>query len=161
MGLFFKKPKTYEVRAPFSGDVIAIENLKDQTFSTKTLGDGLAIRPHDDGVVKAPIDGEICALMDTRHAYGIHTKGDFELLIHIGQDTVKMNGDGFTNSVKDGSKFVVGDELGTFDIAKIKKAGYEIDTPVILIENDHFVVTDKTNASHVNAGDLLYVVKEK
>lgn len=156
MGLFFKKKPAVDnnvIYAPIKGKVVPIESLKDETFAKKVMGDGIAILP-DEGKVYSPVNGTISALMDTKHAYGITADGGFELLIHIGQDTVNLKGEGFTCNVKDGQKIKKGDLLGTFDMAVIKDKGYNLATPVILIAGDH-TISEKTNAKTINVGDIL------
>jgi len=159
MGLFFKKEKTFEVLAPFDGTVVPIESLKDQTFATKVMGDGIGIIPTSEEVI-CPIKGVISSLLDTKHAYGITSEDEFDLLIHIGQDTVEMNGDGFETFVKEGQQVKPKEKLGSFNISKIKEKGYEIATPIILIDGD-FVIKEKTSATNVHAGDVLFTVAKK
>jgi len=158
MGLFdrFKKKKEDEniIFSPLNGDVVAIESLKDKTFADKVMGDGIAIIPTE-GKVYAPCDGTINAVLDTHHAYGMTADAGFEILIHVGQDTVNLKGEGFTCNVKEGDHVKKGDVLGTFDKEAIKAKGYNLATPVILIAGGEFNIASKTSAAHVNAGDVL------
>ena len=99
MGFFTKK---IEIKSPIKGKLIDITDVKDEAFSSKALGDGMAIIPAD-GKVCSPIDGEVVTMIDTNHAIGLETKG-VEILIHIGMDTVKLEGKHFKSNVKEGYK---------------------------------------------------------
>ena len=123
--------------APIEGNVIPRESIPDETFASGVLGDGVGIEP-EIGEVSAPFDGEISSVTDTRHAIGITGPGGMEVLIHVGVDTVKMNGDGFTLLVGEGEKVKAGQKLMEFDIAKIKAAGYSTTTAVLLTNSDDY-----------------------
>lgn len=135
--------------APIKGNIINREAIPDETFAAGVLGDGVGIEP-EVGEVVAPFDGEISSVTDTRHAVGITGPGEMEVLIHVGIDTVNMNGDGFELFVSEGDKVKAGQKLMTFDIAKIKAAGYSTTTAVLLTNSDDYpefkiVKTGKTN----------------
>lgn len=125
------------VYAPIEGNVIPRESIPDETFASGVLGDGVGIEP-EIGEVTAPFDGEISSVTDTRHAIGISGPGGMEVLIHVGVDTVKMNGDGFTLLVGEGEKVKAGQKLMEFDIAKIKAAGYSTTSAVLLTNSDDY-----------------------
>lgn len=122
---------------PVKGNVIARESIPDETFASGMLGDGVGIEP-ELGVVVAPCDGEIASLTDTRHAIGMTTAGGLEILIHVGIDTVNMKGDGFTLFVSQGEKVRAGQKLLTFDLDKIKAAGYSTTTAVLVANSFMF-----------------------
>ncbi len=122
-----------EVLAPAVGKVIAREEIPDETFASGVLGEGVAIEP-EEGVIFAPFDGEVALVADTKHAVGLTNDAGFELLIHVGIDTVAMNGDGFEAQVREGQKVRKGDVLLTFDREKIRKANHP-DCVVILLKN--------------------------
>lgn len=125
------------VYAPVSGKVVPSEKIPDETFATGVLGRGVGIEPAE-GIVVAPFDGVISFTADTRHAVGISSPDGMELLIHVGVDTVAMKGDGFRCFVKEGQKVCAGDQLISFDQAKIAAAGYP-DVVVVLVSNsDHY-----------------------
>ena len=137
------------VFAPIQGNVIPRENIPDETFASGVLGDGVGIEP-ETGEVVAPFDGEISSVTETRHAIGITGSGGMELLIHVGVDTVKMNGDGFTVLVSEGDKVRAGQKLMTFDISKIKAAGYSTTSAILLTNSDdypsyHVIKTGRSN----------------
>ena len=116
-----------------SGNVIPSEEIPDETFATGVLGRGVGIQPSE-GVVVAPFDGEISTVADTKHAVGLSSPDGMELLIHIGVDTVAMNGDGFQTFVQEGQKVKAGEKLITFDRKKIAAAGHP-DVVVVLVTN--------------------------
>ncbi len=120
------------VLQPTRGRVIPREAIPDETFSAGILGDGVGIEP-EEGVVVAPFDGEITSLADSKHAIGIEANG-MEVLIHVGIDTVSMNGDGFVPAVREGDTVRAGQKLLAFDCEKIKAAGHP-DTVVVLLTN--------------------------
>ncbi len=122
-----------EVKAPANGEVIAREAIEDETFASGVLGDGVGIRPSA-GYVVAPFDGEITSVADSKHAIGLASPSGMELLIHVGVDTVAMNGDGFDPQVAEGDQVKAGQLLLNFDIAKIKAANHP-DTVVVLLTN--------------------------
>ena len=133
-----KKPvNPKEVGAPVKGNVIARTDIPDATFASGVLGDGVGIEPAK-GIVVAPFDGEITSTTDTKHAVGIRNSEKMELLIHVGVDTVKMNGEGFEMFVKEGDTVKKGQKLITFDIKKIEAAGFRATTAVLLTNSDEF-----------------------
>lgn len=123
--------------APLKGNVIPREEIPDETFASGVLGDGVGIEP-ETGVVVAPFDGEISSVTETRHAVGITGPGEMEVLIHVGIDTVNMKGDGFELFVSEGERVKAGQKIMTFDIDKIKAAGYSTTTAVLLTNSDDY-----------------------
>lgn len=123
--------------APVKGNVISRDAIPDETFASGMLGDGVGIEP-EVGVVVAPCDGEIASLTDTRHAVGMTGAGGLEILIHVGVDTVNMKGDGFELFVKMGDQVKAGQKLLTFDIGKIKAAGYRTTTAVLVANSYNY-----------------------
>ena len=123
--------------APIQGTIIPRNEIPDDTFAAGVLGDGVGIDP-EEGVVVAPFDGEISSVTDTKHAIGITGPADMEVLIHVGVDTVNMKGDGFELLVEEGQKVKAGQKLMTFDIAKIKAAGYSPVAAVLLTNSDDY-----------------------
>ena len=122
-----------KILQPTKGRVIPQEEIPDETFAAGVLGAGVGIEP-EEGIVVAPYDGEISTVAESKHAIGITGAGDMELLIHVGVDTVAMNGDGFTPLVAEGDHVKAGQEILRFDRAKIKAAGHP-DTVVVLLTN--------------------------
>lgn len=142
-------PSEKALFSPIKGTIISREEIPDETFASGILGDGVGIEP-ETGEVVAPFDGEIVSVTDTRHAVGISGPDGMEVLIHVGIDTVNMNGDGFALFVAAGDKVTTGQKLMTFDIAKIRAAGYSTTTAVLLANSDDYpdfriVKTGKTD----------------
>ena len=147
-GFFKKKNEVKELKAMINGSVISVTEVKDDVFSSCMLGKGIAIHPAD-GVVVAPADGEITVTMEgTNHAVGIRVAEGFDLLIHIGIDTVSLNGEGFTSHIQMGQKVKAGDRLITFDKALVESKGLCSDVIMIALDNPALPeVTYKTGIS--------------
>ena len=140
MGFFKKKEKeepVKELRAIVSGHVIPITEVADPVFSSKALGDGVAIRPEGQ-VITAPCSGEISMVAETGHAVGITVNDGAELLLHIGLDTVSLNGEGFRVMIKQGKKVKQGDVLLEFDKALVERKGLATDCILIVTNADDF-----------------------
>lgn len=133
------------VTAPLSGRVIPMEEIPDQVFSQGILGEGVGIEPTGN-VVVAPADATVCSVIeDSRHAVGLTLDNGAELLIHVGIDTVSMNGDGFQHHVKEGDRVHLGDKLITFDPEKIKAAGHPTTTAFLVTDPGDLAPTFETN----------------
>ena len=144
--------------SPIVGQAVALENVNDPVFSSGAMGQGIAVKPSE-GVVYAPADAEVTIAFATGHAFGLKTANGAEILIHVGIDTVSMNGDGFEQKVAQGDKVKAGDVLGTFDSAKIAAAGLD-DTTMVIVTNtaDYASVTPVANGA-VAKGDAIIEVK--
>ena len=119
--------------SPIVGQVVDLKDVNDPVFSSGAMGQGVAVKPSE-GVVYAPADAEVTIAFATGHAYGLKTANGAEILIHVGIDTVSMNGDGFDQKVAQGDKVKAGDVLGTFDTAKIAATGLD-DTTMVTVTN--------------------------
>lgn len=151
--------KQIEIVSPIKGEVLKLEVIKDDAFASGVLGKGVAILP-DEGKVFAPADGTVSTLFPTLHALGIETDNGAEILIHIGLDTVQLNGEGFKAMVKQGDHIKRGQLLITFDKEFIEKKGYCIQTPVIVTNTDEFLDVVEVAKEQVNSGDsLLKILK--
>lgn len=115
---------------PIEGEIIPITEVEDPVFAEKMMGDGFAIVPANGSVV-SPVDGEIMNVFPTKHAIGIKSKQGYEILIHVGLETVNLKGEGFTALVKEGDQISKGTEILTFDLDYIKKSAPSTVTPVI------------------------------
>ncbi|WP_310608596.1 PTS beta-glucoside transporter subunit IIABC [Buttiauxella brennerae] len=141
-----------DILAPMSGTVLEMNQVPDSTFASGLLGGGAAIIPLT-GKVIAPFSGEVASLFETRHAIGLLSDSGIEMLIHIGIDTVKLNGQHFTSHVKVGDKIKPGDLLIEFDRQAILDAGYDLATPVIISNSDEYTaVTRMTNSHSIDSG---------
>ena len=153
MGLFdvFKK-KGIILGAPLEGECVSLKQVNDPTFSEEILGKGIAIVPAD-GKVYAPANGEISTVFPTGHALGLTTEDGVEVLIHIGLDTVKLNGQHFTIRANAGDKVRKGDLLIEADIEQIKAAGYDVITPMIICKTTDFASVEGKTGKTVKPGD--------
>lgn len=145
-----------EVFSPLSGNAIAMEDVPDETFAAKVLGDGMAVVPSE-GKVYAPFDGTVDMVYDTKHALGL-SQGNMEMLIHVGINTVELGGKFFTTHVSDGQSIRKGDLLLEFDMNGIKNAGYNLTTPVIITNSDDYDNLWKKDAGAIRHGELLMKV---
>ncbi|EAE7487624.1 PTS beta-glucoside transporter subunit IIBCA [Listeria monocytogenes] len=119
------------IYSPLQGELIALNDVKDEVFSAGIMGAGVAILPAS-GEIRAPFDGTVLSVFQTKHAIGLISKQGVELLIHVGLDTVNLNGQFFDIEVSESEEIKKGDLLGTFELDTIKKAGYDITTPIIV-----------------------------
>ncbi len=150
--------KQETVFSPMKGDVIALSQVKDEAFSTGALGKGIAIEPIE-GKVYSPVDGVLTSLFSSGHAIGITSNNGVDVLIHVGQDTVKLKGKYFTPKVKQGDTVKKGDLLMEFDVEAIKAAGYVLTTPVIISNSGNYLDVIETGKKSVSyQEDLLTVV---
>jgi PTS system glucose-specific IIA component len=142
--LFGKKESVEHITAPLNGKVLDITEVPDPVFSQKMMGEGVAIEPTD-GQVVSPIDGEVVSVFPTKHAVGLKTKSGLELLIHIGLETVNLNGEGFESFVQAGDKVKRGDKLISFDLGIIKEKATSTITPIIITNTDEMVESVEKN----------------
>ena len=123
-----KTAETLIVTAPLSGQAVALEQVPDEVFSEKVLGEGLAIIP-DEGKLYSPVTGEISSIAETLHAYGFSSDDGLEVLVHVGLDTVGLKGEGFKPLVQVGDRVKAGDLIAEIDLDFIKSKGLQTITP--------------------------------
>lgn len=143
---------------PIVGDVVALADVNDPVFSSGAMGQGIAVKPSQ-GVVYAPADAEVSIAFPTGHAFGLKTTDGAEVLIHVGIDTVSMNGEGFEAKVAQGDKVKAGDVLGTFDSNKIAAAGLDDTTMVIVTNTVDYASVAPVATGSVAKGDAVIEVK--
>ncbi|MQQ02598.1 PTS beta-glucoside transporter subunit IIBCA [Streptococcus mitis] len=143
---------------PIVGDVVALADVNDPVFSSGAMGQGIAVKPSQ-GVVYAPADAEVSIAFPTGHAFGLKTTDGAEVLIHVGIDTVTMNGEGFEAKVAQGDKVKAGDVLGTFDSNKIAAAGLDDTTMVIVTNTADYASVAPVATGSVAKGDAVIEVK--
>ncbi len=143
---------------PIVGEVVALADVNDPVFSSGAMGQGIAVKPSQ-GVVYAPADAEVSIAFPTGHAFGLKTADGAEVLIHVGIDTVTMNGDGFEAKVSQGDKVKAGDVLGTFDSNKIATAGLDDTTMVIVTNTADYASVAPVATGSVAKGDAVIEVK--
>lgn len=162
MGLFdFMKGKTSldnMLTAFADGMVVPMEQIPDEVFSQGIMGTCCGIEP-DNGKVFAPADGTVSQLTDTLHAVGLSI-GDMEILIHAGIDTVEMNGEGFTNEVREGQTVKKGDLLLTIDLEKVRAAGHPATVILAVTNSDDFATVEAEASGKVRVGDSLLRVRK-
>ncbi|GFK29814.1 beta-glucoside-specific PTS transporter subunit IIABC [Tetragenococcus halophilus] len=152
------KNKDVILESPVKGEVLPLTRVNDDVFSSGLVGDGLAIEPTE-GQLTAPIAGEVTMVFETNHALGIKTDNGAELLLHIGVDTVKMDGKGFHSYVQQGDRVEQGQQLITFDIDQIKRSGFEA-TVICVITNNNFEVIPSIDQGNVSFEDQLFTVSQ-
>lgn len=155
--LFGKKeeqPKTITVYAPLTGGLLTLEEVPDPVFSQKMMGDGLAVKPSE-GIVVSPVDGEVIQVFPTKHAIGIKALNGAEILLHIGIETVGLNGEGFTTLINEGDKVKAGDQLVEFDLTFVTEKAASTITPVIITNGDQMATIDKKTVSETVAGETV------
>ena len=152
--------KDVEIKAPVNGKAIDLSEVKDEVFAGGALGKGVAIIP-EDGRICAPCDGVVSLVYPTGHAIGIQSENGAELLIHIGMDTVTLEGKCFDIKVKQGQAVKAGELLIEADLEGIRSAGLDITTPIVVTNVDDYVDITVENVGNIKAGDrLLYCISK-
>lgn len=146
------------ILSPIVGSIVDLKDVNDPVFSSGAMGQGIAVKPSE-GVVYAPADAEVTIAFATGHAYGLKTKNGAEILIHVGIDTVSMNGEGFNQQVAQGDKVKAGDVLGTFDATKIAAAGLDDTTMVIVTNTADYVSVTPVAEGAVTKGEAVIELK--
>ncbi|OON41099.1 PTS beta-glucoside transporter subunit IIABC [Izhakiella australiensis] len=154
------EPMDYYVLAPMSGKIVPLDEVPDPTFASGLLGQGCGIVPSE-GKVFAPFAAEVASLFKTKHAIGLQSDDDVELLIHVGIDTVKLDGQHFTAHVQPGDRVQAGDLLVEFDIPAIRAAGYDLSTPIVISNHEDFSAVTSASAGHIDAGQLMISIKKQ
>lgn len=150
--------KTITLYSHMNGTAVKLENVEDEVFSQKILGEGAAVEPSE-GKLYAPCDGKIDSVFDTKHAVNMVSDDGVEILLHIGIDTVKLGGQYFEAHVSDGQEVKKGDLLISFDMDKIKAAGYKVTTPIIIGNTDDYASVEPVAQNSVSAGDMILKIK--
>lgn len=145
------------IASPLKGEIVPLTEVKDETFASEMMGKGIAINPTE-GKVVSPINGTVQMIFKTKHAIGLKSEDGAEILIHIGMDTVQLDGKHFIAHVKDGDKVKVGDTLVEFDMDAIKKEGYELVTPVIITNTMDYLEIVPKEIKSVNAGEDIITI---
>lgn len=147
----------FSITSPIQGRAVALSEVEDQTFSSGMLGPGMAVVPSE-GPVVSPIDGEVLVAFPTGHAYGLRAASGVELLIHVGMDTVELDGKHFTPKVKAGDKVLRGMPLVEVDWAAVGAAGYQTVTPIVVSNAAAYEGIEEKGSGTVHRGDALYTV---
>ncbi|WP_374718721.1 PTS sugar transporter subunit IIA [Parageobacillus toebii] len=149
-----EKPTHEDVVAPLAGTIKPLEEVPDPVFSQKMMGDGIAIEPTE-GEVVAPVNGEVVQVFPTKHAVGLRSEAGVELLIHVGLETVSMNGEGFTAHVAAGDRVKVGQRLLTVDLDLVKQKVKSTITPIIVTNGDAVASLQKTSETKATKGETV------
>lgn len=157
--LMLKEKVTETIYSPLKGEVVKLEKVNDPVFAGGMMGKGIAIMPKE-GKVYSPVNGKIASIFETKHAIGIVSEYGTEILIHIGIDTVQLEGKYFKDYIKAGDNVRVGDLLLEFDYKEIKSNGFDIVTPIIItnLDESHEVVI--INENFINKGEELLTIKD-
>jgi len=158
MKLFQNKPKEKVIFSPLNGQVIPLSNVKDPVFADGILGKGVAILPSE-GRLVSPVNGTILNVFPTLHAIGIQSDDGLEILIHLGFDTVELEGKYFKSNISEGDKVSAGDLLIEFEVEEIKKAGYDITTPIVVTNSDQYEAIEAMPEENIKAGEKLIIIK--
>ena len=150
--------KTITLYSHMNGTAVKLEDVEDEVFSQKILGEGAAVEPSE-GKLYAPCDGKIDSVFDTKHAVNMVSSDGVEILLHIGIDTVKLGGQYFEAHVSDGQEVKKGDLLISFDMDKIKAAGYKVTTPLIIGNTDDYASVEPAAENSISAGDIILKIK--
>lgn len=145
------------IKVPMNGEIIALSEVEDSAFSSGVLGKGLAIKPSE-GILKSPIKGQVTALFPTYHAFGLTSESGVELLIHVGMDTVKLEGKYFEPKVKQGDNVEIGQELLHFDIAGIEAEGYSTVTPIVVTNYENYFDVIESGLEDASGDNLITVI---
>ncbi|CUH95595.1 hypothetical protein P22_1669 [Propionispora sp. 2/2-37] len=156
--LLGKKKQKVALFAPAKGRIMDISDVPDDVFSQKMMGDGIAIDPINDEIV-APCDGQIVLLAQTKHAIAMRCRGDLELLIHIGLDTVDLGGEGFVSYVGTGEMVCIGERLIGFDREFLESQGKSLITALVITNNDAKVEQIEKNISNTGGEVMLVTCK--
>lgn len=159
LSVSLNKQGEVDLLAPVSGTIVALEHVQDEVFASGTAGKGIAIEPSDDHVY-APFDGEIVAVFPSKHAIGLRSTTGIEVLIHVGLNTVMLNGEHFTTHIAQGEQVKQGQLLLTFDKQAIKEAGYSLVTPVLITNAEQMQINSKMQEhTEVLHGSTLFQVQ--
>jgi len=151
------KRKVRDIKSPVDGKVVALENVNDEVFSQKLVGDGVAVEPVSN-IFTAPIDGIVSKIFPTNHAYSIRSSKDLEVMVHIGLDTVDLAGKGFERLVKEGEQVKEGDAIIKVDLSYLEAQNKDTITPIIVLEESDVKNIDKKYRI-VKQGDVIMEVR--
>lgn len=160
--LFGKKDEKNPISllAPVSGELVQLEDVPDPVFSEKMMGDGIAIKPAE-GVAVSPVDGKVMQVFPTKHAVGLQAENGAEILIHIGLETVSLDGEGFTSHISEGDRVKQGDKLISFDLDVIETKAKSTLIPIIITNSADMRSVKPADSKQVAAGEDEILAVEK
>lgn len=160
-GIFGSKEERMQVVAPVAGKLVPLSEVSDPTFSDEILGQGAAVIPSENQFF-APVDGTVTTVFPTGHAVALTSADGVEILLHIGLDTVKLNGKHFTIHAEEGQQVKKGDLLLEADLEQIKAEGFDVITPVIVCNTEEFSEIGMARSGQVTAGNVIInIIKRK
>jgi len=159
LGLDETSKKDSKINSPLNGDIIPLDKVDDKVFASGNMGKGVAIEPTT-GEVVSPVNGIVTVLLPSNHAIGITSETGVEILVHVGIDTVDLEGKGFSAHVAKNDKVKVGTKLISFDIETIKKAGKSVTTPIIITNPNDFETIEITKEKKVTTNSILFDIKK-
>ncbi|NLJ40690.1 MAG: PTS glucose transporter subunit IIA [Clostridiales bacterium] len=148
-----------KIVSPGKGRLIPLSEVKDQGFASGAIGKGVAIIP-EEGIIYSPISGTVHTVFETKHAYGLMDERGFEYIVHIGLDTVELGGRHFKNCVRAGDKIEPGDTIAKFNSSAIKKKGYDLTTPIVVINLKQGQEISMASRNQVMPGDEIFTIHE-
>jgi glucose-specific phosphotransferase system IIA component len=143
------------ISSPFTGKVVPLDEVDDPVFSERVMGDGVAVQPRD-GRVVAPVTGTLGKLFEGGHGFAIETPEGLQVLVHVGLETVRLKGDGFTVRAREGDEIAAGDDIVTVDLERMRELGIDVVSPVVVISGEAVSITAP---DEVSAGDPLLEVE--
>lgn len=149
-----KENKKVEIKAPCNGEIVKLSEVNDATFASEAMGKGIAMIP-EEGVLYSPVNGTIKTIFPTKHAIGLLSDDGAELMIHVGIDTVQLEGKYFTTFVKSNQEVKAGDKLLEFNIEEIKKLEYDIVTPIIITNSQEYLEVLECNKQQIRCGETI------
>ncbi|MDF9823969.1 PTS system glucose-specific IIA component [Breznakia sp. PF5-3] len=158
--MFKKKESDYNVYSPVDGEAMLLEEVNDQVFSTKMMGEGVGFKLKS-GEVCSPCDGKITLIAPTKHAFGIEADNGMEILVHIGLDTVELGGKGFEVLQQPGTRVTKGTAIIRVDLAFMEANNVDLITPMIVTNAIPFALEDNVIGNEVSKGETLIIHKEK
>jgi len=155
----FKKNKEIEIFSPMSGIKKELSDVPDNVFSEKMLGDGAAVLPNSKEIY-CPVTGVITDITDTKHAFCIITDDKTEILLHIGINTVNLKGEGFKVFAKVNDRISAGEKIAEVDLELLKKHGIPLDTPVLVMEPEHYEIKQNNIENLCGGKDVLFTLRK-
>lgn len=157
--IFGSKEERMQIAAPVAGKLVPLREVSDPTFSEEILGQGAAVIPSENQFL-SPVDGTVTTVFPTGHAVALTSADGVEILVHIGLDTVKLNGKHFTIHAEEGQQVKKGDLLLEADLEQIKAEGFDIITPIVICNTDDFAEVAMAEAGDVETGDTVLILKK-
>jgi len=153
-----KGSEIYEIYSPVSGELYPVENVPDKTFASKILGECVAVLPLEE-IVTSPVNGVVKTVFGTKHAIGIVSDNNVEILIHAGINTVELEGQFFEAYVKEGDQVSIGDKILSFELENIKKAGYDMTIIMIVLNtNDYLSVVQEHPNGKISSNEKIMTI---